>query len=84
MLPLIKKLKRLIPPCEIEEGKPAHVISILNAGMIFRLKWKSILPKLSIHIQSKIESKLDLLVIRSVQQSEIEQELQNAEKESRK
>ncbi len=80
MPPLVKKLMRFVPPCEIEQGKPADLISILNAGMIFRLSWKKILPDLLEKEQEKIESVLDALVIRSVQQSEIEKELQKAKK----
>lgn len=78
MVPLLHRLMRLIPPCEIEQGKAAHVISILNAGMIFRLRWRKMLLDLPLEIKSKIESKLDAVVIRSVQQSEIESELQKA------
>jgi len=80
MPPLIQKLKKFIPPCEIEQGIAADLISILNAGMIFKLSWKKILPSLPPKTKQKIESTLDALVIRAVQQSEIEKELQNAQK----
>ncbi|MCH7680034.1 hypothetical protein IID10_11845, partial [candidate division KSB1 bacterium] len=41
---LIKKLRRLIPPCENKRGIPANMISILNSGMIFRLLTKKYYP----------------------------------------
>jgi len=36
---LMKKLDEIIPPCEIENEKPADVISILNAGIIYKMTW---------------------------------------------
>ena len=38
---LIRKLEEIIPPCEIEDGKPANIISILNSGMVHKMSWNS-------------------------------------------
>lgn len=76
---LIDKLKQLIPPCEIEQTKPANLVSILNAGMIFKLTHEEFLSKPPENIGSTIDS----LVIRAAHQSEIQRNVQLAmEKEN--
>ena len=37
---LIPKLDDKIPPSETEGGKPADIISILNAGIIYKMTWR--------------------------------------------
>ena len=34
---LVKKLSNLVLPCEIEQGKPANIVSILNSSNIFKI-----------------------------------------------
>ncbi len=36
---LMKKMDELIPPCEMGKESPADVISILNAGIIYKMTW---------------------------------------------
>ena len=62
---LIEKLADLTPPCEREQGIPANLISILNAGMIFRIAWNKLTKK----DLKNIEPKIDSLVLRAAEQS---------------
>ena len=77
---LIEKLKRLIPPCENEQGIPANIISILNSGMIFRLLARKYYPDTF----DDFESKIDPLVLRATHQSFIQKTLQDKIKEMEK
>ena len=77
--PLLKKLIRLIPPCEIEQEKPANIISILNSGMVFRLLRKKLLPE----APDDFESKIDPLVLRATHQSIIQNTIQEKIEEAK-
>lgn len=77
---LIKKLRRLIPPCENKRGIPANMISILNSGMIFRLLTKKYYPD----TYDDFESNIDPLVLRATHQSFIQKTLQEKIKEIEK
>lgn len=77
---LIKKLKRLVPPCENEREIPANIISILNSGMIFRLLARKFYPD----TYDDFESKIDPLVLRATHQSFIQKTLQEKIKEMEK
>lgn len=85
---LIEKLSDMVPPCEINQGTPADLISILNAGMIFRLNWQKLIkkpettskPKTRSDSVVKIEPKIDTLVLRAAEQSVIENQFIQAYK----
>lgn len=76
---LLEKLKQYVPPCEIKRGKPANPISILNAGMIFRLTWKNYPPPITITSQeneSEVVNIINLLVSKSIELSMIQDKMQ--------
>ena len=77
---LIEKLADLTPPCEREQGIPASLISILNAGMIFRIAWNKLTKK----DLKDIEPKIDSLVLRAAEQSIIASQFNEAFKKGQK
>jgi len=79
VFPLIDRLKKYVPPCEIKKGKPADLISILNAGMIFRLSWKDHPPPFpieSLDDESRAVNIINSLVTKSIELSIIQQKMQ--------
>lgn len=74
---LIRKLEEITPPCEIKDGSPANIISILNAGMIYKMTWMkggkySITKKEDIQ---ETEHTINALVLRSIEMSVLEEQM---------
>lgn len=76
---LIGKLKEFIPPCEIEFKKPANLVSILNAGMIYRMTWRKNPPPLEVNTSEDgylVEQIINSLVTKSIELSVIQKKMQ--------
>jgi hypothetical protein len=80
---LIGKLEQVIPPAETERGTPANIISILNAGMIYKRIW---IDKTDVRKQEVIEQTehtINALVLRSIEMSVLHSMMKDAwEKEN--
>jgi len=76
---LLKKLEETIPPCETEKGKPADIISILNAGIMYKMTWKDsgkFESSTKENIQD-VEKDINALVLHSIEASVLQRELLN-------
>lgn len=74
---LIVKLDELTPPCEIKDGEPANIISILNAGMIYKMTWIQD-GKYKASKREDVEDTertINALVLRSIEMSILEQQM---------
>ena len=74
---LLKKMEETIPPCETEKGTPADIISILNAGIIYKMTWKDS-GKLESSTKESIqdaENDINALVLHSIESSVLQKEL---------
>ncbi len=83
---LLQKLEDIIPPCEIEDGKPADIISILNAGMIYKMTWqnKAGKKKLSRKTIDETERTINEIVLYSIELSVLQKEmLQNMKRKKK-
>lgn len=72
---LIGKLRDFIPPAEIRKGVPANVVSILNAGMIYRMTWRDNKPSVDMEAD-RVEQIINSLVSKSIELSVIQSKLQ--------
>lgn len=76
---LIGRLSEFIPPCEIEYQKPANLVSILNAGMIYRITWRKNPPPLEVRTAEDsylVEQNINSLVTKSIELSVIQRKMQ--------
>ena len=76
---LIERLREFIPPCEIEYQKPSNLVSILNAGMIYRMTWRKNPPPLEVNKPEDsylVEQIINSLVTKSIELSVIQKKLQ--------
>jgi len=74
---LLKKLENLTPPCEIKDGEPANIISILNAGMIYKMTWMHGNKYASAKREDieETERTINALVLRSIEMSVMHQNM---------
>jgi len=73
---LSRQLDFLVPPAEIEVGKPANPVSIINAGALYKTLlvenlYKALEATTSID-ETKVRDKLHSLILKALELSDIE------------
>jgi hypothetical protein len=76
---LLDKLMNIIPPCEISSNVPANIISILNAGMIYKMTWRKDQKYYAATVDDieQTERTINALVLRSIEMSVLQQQCLN-------
>lgn len=80
---LIEKLEEVVPPCEVDRGIPSDLISILNAGIVYKMIWKSLGTFDSSNMENiqETEKNINGLVLHSIEASVFQRNILDRMKE---